>query len=103
MTTTAKNWLSGGLTWNRWFVKLRTRLLMKVVRSQTMAVVLSIGFYKNDLPENNKNRLKMLATFDGVWGHDFDMVLVRYFVQEFKKRYKLGVATNRSALMRPIT
>ncbi|KAG0433884.1 hypothetical protein HPB47_019510 [Ixodes persulcatus] len=52
----------------------------------------------------NKDRLKTLATtFDGVGGHDSDMVLVRYFVQEFKERYKLDVATNRWALIRLIT
>ncbi|KAG0439848.1 hypothetical protein HPB47_016509 [Ixodes persulcatus] len=52
----------------------------------------------------NKDRLKILATtFDGVGGHDSDMVLVRYFVQEFKERYKLDVATNRWALIRLIT
>ncbi|CAN8032264.1 unnamed protein product [Ixodes persulcatus] len=94
--------------------------------NETTAVALSFGFYKNDLPEDkprvvafvdmghsalqvalvafNKDRLKMLATtFDGVGGRDFDMVLVRYFVQEFKERYKLDVATNRRALMRLIT
>ncbi|CAN8030336.1 unnamed protein product, partial [Ixodes persulcatus] len=52
----------------------------------------------------NKDRLKMLSTtFDEVGGRDFDMVLVRYFVQEFKKRSKLDVATNWSALMLRIT
>ncbi|CAN8005972.1 unnamed protein product [Ixodes hexagonus] len=94
--------------------------------NETTAVALSFGFYKNDLPEDkprvvafvdmghsalqvalvafNKDRLKMLATsFEGVGGRDFDMVLVRYFVQEFKERYKLDVATNRRALMRLIT
>ncbi|KAG0417530.1 hypothetical protein HPB47_005539 [Ixodes persulcatus] len=97
-----------------------------VVRSQTTTTALSFGFYKNDLPEDklrvvafmdmghtalqvvlvafNKDRLKTLATtFDGVGGHDSDMVLVRYFVQEFKERYKLDVATNRWALIRLIT
>lgn len=94
--------------------------------NETTAVALSFGFYKNDLPEDkprvvafvdmghssfqvslvafNKDRLKMLATtFEGVGGRDFDMVLVRYFVQEFKERYKLDVATNRRALVRLIT
>ncbi|KAM7287867.1 heat shock 70 kDa protein cognate 2-like [Ixodes scapularis] len=52
----------------------------------------------------NKDRLKMLATtVDGVGPHDFGMVLLRYFVQEFKERYKLDVATNWRALMRLIT
>ncbi|CAN8021252.1 unnamed protein product, partial [Ixodes persulcatus] len=52
----------------------------------------------------NKDRLKMLATtFDGVGGRDVDMVLVGYFVQEFKERYKLDVATNWRAFMRLIT
>ncbi|XP_040077670.1 heat shock 70 kDa protein cognate 2-like [Ixodes scapularis] len=52
----------------------------------------------------NKDRLKMLATtVDGVGPHDFGMVLLRYFVQEFKERYMLDVATNWRALMRLIT
>ncbi|CAN7977048.1 unnamed protein product, partial [Ixodes persulcatus] len=52
----------------------------------------------------NKDRLKMLATtFDGVGGRDVDMVLVHYFFQVFKQRYKLDVATNWRALMRIIT
>ncbi|EEC10412.1 heat shock protein 70 (HSP70)-4, putative [Ixodes scapularis] len=52
----------------------------------------------------DKDRLRILATtFDGVGGRDFDMVLVRYFIQEFKKRYKLDVATSWRALMRLIT
>ncbi|XP_040076603.1 heat shock 70 kDa protein 4L-like [Ixodes scapularis] len=91
-----------------------------------MAVVLSFGFYKNDLREDmprvvafvdmghcalqvvlesfNKERLKMLATtIDGVKGRDFNMVLVRYFIQEFKKRYKLDLAANWSARMLRIT
>ncbi|CAN8023432.1 unnamed protein product, partial [Ixodes persulcatus] len=52
----------------------------------------------------NKDRLKMLAlTFDGVGGRDVDMVLLRYFVQEFTEQYKLNVATNLRALMRLIT
>ncbi|KAG0421370.1 hypothetical protein HPB47_002735 [Ixodes persulcatus] len=55
------------------------------------------------LVASNKDRLKMLATtFDGVGGCDLDMVLVRYFVQEFKERYKLEVATNWRALIRLI-
>ncbi|KAM7303539.1 hypothetical protein ISCGN_013491 [Ixodes scapularis] len=106
--------------------ELKTRLLTKVVRSRTTAVALSFGFDKNDLPEDklrvvafmdmchsalqivlvafNKELLKILATtFDGVGRHDSDLVLVRYFVQEFKERYKLDVATNRWALMRFIT
>ncbi|KAG0436197.1 hypothetical protein HPB47_018085 [Ixodes persulcatus] len=71
-----------------------------VVRSQKMAVALSFSFYKHDRPEDkpralqvvlvavNKDRLKIQATtFDGVGGRDFDMVLVRYFVQEFMKCY----------------
>ncbi|CAN7974692.1 unnamed protein product [Ixodes persulcatus] len=52
----------------------------------------------------NKDRLKMLATtFDGVWGRDVDMMLVRYFSQAFKERYKLDVATNWRDLMRLMT
>lgn len=94
--------------------------------NETTAVALSFGFYKNDLPEEkprivgfvdighsalqvalvafNKDRLKMLATaFDSVGGRDFDMVLVRHFISEFKDKYKLDVVTNRRALMRLIT
>ncbi|KAM7311776.1 heat shock 70 kDa protein cognate 2-like [Ixodes scapularis] len=46
----------------------------------------------------------MLATtVDGVGHYDFGMVLVRYFVQDFKECYKVDVATNWRALMRLIT
>lgn len=94
--------------------------------NETTAIALSYGFYKNDLPEEkprvvafvdmghsalqvgivafNRDRLKMMATaFESVGGRDFDMVLVRYFVQEFKERYNLEVSSNRRALIRLIT
>lgn len=94
--------------------------------NETTAIALSYGFYKNDLPEEkprivafvdmghsalqvgivafNRDRLKMMATaFESVGGRDFDMVLVRYFVQEFKERYNLDVSSNRRALIRLIT
>ncbi|KAG0427725.1 hypothetical protein HPB47_025250 [Ixodes persulcatus] len=109
---TPDDYYSLKVAWGR----LKTRLPTKVVRSQTTALELSFGFYKNDLPEDklralqvvvvafNKDRLKMLATtFDGVGGRDVDTVLVHYFFQVFKQRYKLDVATNWRALMRIIT
>lgn len=94
--------------------------------NETTAIALSYGFYKNDLPEEkprivafvdmghsalqvgivgfNRDRLKMMATsFESVGGRDFDMVLVRYFVTEFKERYNLDVSSNRRALIRLIT
>ncbi|XP_064482232.1 heat shock 70 kDa protein 4-like isoform X2 [Ornithodoros turicata] len=97
---------------------------LKLMNEPT-AVALSYGFYKNDLPEDkprivgfvdmghsalqvaivafNKDRLRVLAqAFDNVGGRDFDMVLVRHFVQEFRERYKLEVTSNRRALIRLI-
>lgn len=98
---------------------------LKLMNEPT-AVALSYGFYKNDLPEEkprivgfvdmghsavqvaivafNRDRLRVLAqTFDNVGGRDFDMVLVRHFVQDFKERYKLDVTSNRRALIRLIS
>lgn len=94
--------------------------------NEPTAVALSYGFYKQDLTDDKpKNvvfvdlgnsvlqvtacaftagKLKVLAS---VWdrnlgGRDFDNVLVKYFVEDFKARYKLDVMSNKRALMRLI-
>uniref|UniRef100_A0A8B9H2I0 Heat shock protein 4 like n=1 Tax=Astyanax mexicanus TaxID=7994 RepID=A0A8B9H2I0_ASTMX len=94
--------------------------------NDTTAVALAYGIYKQDLPNAeekprnvvfvdighssyqvsvvsfNKGKLKVLATsFDPyLGGRNFDEVLVEYFCEEFKARYKLNVKENPRALLR---
>ncbi|XP_074547504.1 heat shock 70 kDa protein 4L [Halichoeres trimaculatus] len=90
------------------------------------AVALAYGIYKQDLPTPeerprnvvfvdmghssfqvsitafNKGKLKVLATaFDPyLGGRNFDEVMVDYFCEEFKVKYKLNVRENPRALLR---
>lgn len=94
--------------------------------SDTTAVSLAYGIYKQDLPNPeekprnvvfvdlghsgfqvsvcafNKGKLKVLATaFDQhLGGKDFDEMLVRHFCEEFAKKYKLDVRSKPRALVR---
>uniref|UniRef100_UPI00398E9234 heat shock 70 kDa protein 4L isoform X2 n=1 Tax=Pristiophorus japonicus TaxID=55135 RepID=UPI00398E9234 len=94
--------------------------------NDTTAVALAYGIYKQDLPASeekprnvvfvdmghsayqvsicafNKGKLKVLGTaFDPyLGGKNFDEVLVDYFCEEFKTKYKLNVKTNSRALLR---
>uniref|UniRef100_A0A671WAW1 Heat shock protein family A (Hsp70) member 4 like n=1 Tax=Sparus aurata TaxID=8175 RepID=A0A671WAW1_SPAAU len=94
--------------------------------NDTTAVALAYGIYKQDLPTPeerprnvvfvdmghssfqvsvtafNKGKLKVLATaFDPyLGGRNFDEVLVDYFCEEFKGKYKLNVRDNPRALLR---
>ncbi|KAG7277316.1 hypothetical protein CRUP_005850, partial [Coryphaenoides rupestris] len=94
--------------------------------NDTTAVALAYGIYKQDLPTAeekprnvmfvdlghssyqvsiaafNKGKLKVLATaFDPyLGGRNFDEVLVDYFCEDFKGRYKLNVKDNPRALLR---
>ncbi|KAK6493494.1 heat shock 70 kDa protein 4L-like [Huso huso] len=94
--------------------------------NDTTAVALAYGIYKQDLPTSeekprnvvfvdmghsayqvsiasfNKGKLKVLATaFDSyLGGRNFDEVLVDYFCEEFKKKYKLNVKENVRAMIR---
>ncbi|XP_030642084.1 heat shock 70 kDa protein 4L [Chanos chanos] len=94
--------------------------------NDTTAVALAYGIYKQDLPNPeekprnvvfvdighssyqvsiaafNKGKLKVLATaFDPyLGGRNFDEVLVEYFCEEFKNRYKLNVKENPRAVLR---
>ncbi|XP_005991355.1 heat shock 70 kDa protein 4L [Latimeria chalumnae] len=94
--------------------------------NETTAVALAYGIYKQDLPAPeekprnvvfvdmghsayqisvcafNKGRLKVLATtFDPyLGGRNFDEMLVNYFCEEFKTKYKLNVRENYRALIR---
>ncbi|XP_046904076.1 heat shock 70 kDa protein 4L [Hypomesus transpacificus] len=94
--------------------------------NDTTAVALAYGIYKQDLPAPeekprnvvfvdighssyqvsvtafNKGKLKVLATsFDPyLGGRNFDEVMVDYFCEDFKARYKLNVRENPRALLR---
>ncbi|XP_026794507.3 heat shock 70 kDa protein 4a isoform X1 [Pangasianodon hypophthalmus] len=94
--------------------------------SETTAVALAYGIYKQDLPAPeekprtvvfvdaghagyqvsacafNKGKLKVLASaFDSeLGGKDFDEILVQYFCKEFAKKYKLDVRSKPRALVR---
>ncbi|XP_039975777.1 heat shock 70 kDa protein 4b [Xiphias gladius] len=94
--------------------------------NETTAVALAYGIYKQDLPAPeekprnvvfvdlghsgyqtsicafNKGKLKVLATAcdPELGGKDFDEVLVKYFCEEFGKKYKLDVKTKPRALVR---
>uniref|UniRef100_A0A8C4DSH8 Heat shock protein 4b n=1 Tax=Dicentrarchus labrax TaxID=13489 RepID=A0A8C4DSH8_DICLA len=94
--------------------------------NETTAVALAYGIYKQDLPAPeekarnvvfvdlghsgyqtsvcafNKGKLKILATAcdPELGGKDFDEVLVKYFCEEFGKKYKLDVKTKPRALVR---
>ncbi|XP_015200454.2 heat shock 70 kDa protein 4L isoform X1 [Lepisosteus oculatus] len=94
--------------------------------NDTTAVALAYGIYKQDLPTPeekprnvvfvdighssyqvniaafNKGKLKVLATsFDSyLGGRNFDEVLVDYFCEEFKTKYKINVKENPRALIR---
>ncbi|XP_062839714.1 heat shock 70 kDa protein 4L isoform X1 [Anolis carolinensis] len=94
--------------------------------NETTAVALAYGIYKQDLPSLeerprnvvfvdmghsayqisicafNKGKLKVLATtFDPfLGGRNFDEVLVDYFCEEFRTKYKLNVKDNPRALLR---
>ncbi|XP_067644765.1 heat shock 70 kDa protein 4 isoform X2 [Eurosta solidaginis] len=95
--------------------------------NETTATALSYGFYKQDLPDENKPRnvvfvdcghsslqvsvcsftkgkLKMIASaWDQIGGRDFDSVLGEYFAKEFYDRYKLNAKTNPRAYLRLLT
>ncbi|XP_068607647.1 heat shock 70 kDa protein 4L [Brachionichthys hirsutus] len=94
--------------------------------NDTTAVALAYGIYKQDLPTPeerprnvvfvdlghssfqvsiaafNKGKLKVLAAaFDPhLGGRNFDQVLVDYFCEEFKGKYKLNVKDNPRAVLR---
>ncbi|XP_051502760.1 heat shock 70 kDa protein 4L [Myxocyprinus asiaticus] len=94
--------------------------------NDTTAVALAYGIYKQDLPNPeekprnvifvdighssyqvsiasfNKGKLKVLATaFDPYFGgRNFDEMLVEYFCEDFKNRFKLNVKDNPRALLR---
>ncbi|KAK2873149.1 hypothetical protein QQF64_017105 [Cirrhinus molitorella] len=94
--------------------------------NDTTAVALAYGIYKQDLPAPeekprtvvfvdvghasyqvsvcafNKGKLKVLGSaFDPeLGGKDFDEVLVKYFCEEFAKKYKLDVRSKPRALVR---
>uniref|UniRef100_A0A671RZA2 Heat shock protein 4 like n=1 Tax=Sinocyclocheilus anshuiensis TaxID=1608454 RepID=A0A671RZA2_9TELE len=94
--------------------------------NDTTAVALAYGIYKQDLPNPeekprnvvfvdighssyqvsiasfNKGKLKVLATaFDPyLGGRNFDEMLVEYFCEDFKIRFKLNVKDNPRALLR---
>uniref|UniRef100_A0AAQ5XFH4 Heat shock protein 4b n=1 Tax=Amphiprion ocellaris TaxID=80972 RepID=A0AAQ5XFH4_AMPOC len=94
--------------------------------NETTAVALAYGIYKQDLPALeekarnvvfvdlghsgyqtsvcafNKGKLKVLATAcdPELGGKDFDEVLVKYFCEEFGKKYKLDVKSKPRALVR---
>ncbi|XP_061786648.1 heat shock 70 kDa protein 4b [Nerophis lumbriciformis] len=94
--------------------------------NETTAVALAYGIYKQDLPAPeekarivvfvdlghsgyqtsvcafNKGKLKVLATACDaeLGGKDFDEVIVRYFCEEFGKKYKLDVRSKPRALVR---
>ncbi|XP_043917689.1 heat shock 70 kDa protein 4L [Protopterus annectens] len=94
--------------------------------NETTAVALAYGIYKQDLPALdekprnvvfadmghsafqvsvcafNKGKLKVIATtFDPyLGGRNFDEVLVDYFCEEFKVKYRLNVRENARALLR---
>ncbi|XP_052001251.1 heat shock 70 kDa protein 4L [Xyrauchen texanus] len=94
--------------------------------NDTTAVALAYGIYKQDLPNPeekprnvvfvdighssyqvsiasfNKGKLKVLATaFDPyLGGRNFDEILVEYFCEDFKNRFKLHVKDNPRALLR---
>uniref|UniRef100_A0A3Q3W9V8 Uncharacterized protein n=1 Tax=Mola mola TaxID=94237 RepID=A0A3Q3W9V8_MOLML len=94
--------------------------------NETTAVALAYGIYKQDLPAPeekarnvvfvdlghsgyqtsvcafNKGKLKILSTAcdPELGGKDFDEVLVKYFCEEFAKKYKLDVKTKPRALVR---
>ncbi|XP_038155065.1 heat shock 70 kDa protein 4b [Cyprinodon tularosa] len=94
--------------------------------NETTAVALAYGIYKQDLPAPeekarnvvfvdlghsgyqtsvcafNKGKLKVLATACDqlLGGKDFDEVLVKYFCEEFGKKYKLDVKSKPRALVR---
>uniref|UniRef100_A0A672IMG3 Heat shock 70 kDa protein 4L-like n=1 Tax=Salarias fasciatus TaxID=181472 RepID=A0A672IMG3_SALFA len=94
--------------------------------TDTTAVALAYGIYKQDLPTPeerprnvvfvdmghssfqvaitafNKGKLKVLSTaFDPyLGGRNFDEALVDYFCEEFKSKYKLNVRDNPRAVLR---
>lgn len=94
--------------------------------NETAAAALGYGIYKTDLPEKEKDpvrvlfvdvgdsstnvsaaafhkgQLKMLATAHDphLGGRDFDEVLVAHFAKEFQTKYKIDVYSNQKALIR---
>ncbi|XP_033977138.1 heat shock 70 kDa protein 4b isoform X1 [Trematomus bernacchii] len=94
--------------------------------NETTAVALAYGIYKQDLPAPeekprivvfvdlghcgyqtslcafNKGKVKVLATAcdPELGGKDFDEVLVKYFCEEFAKKYKIDARTKPRALVR---
>eukprot|EP01103_Thecamoeba_quadrilineata_P009051 TRINITY_DN1875_c0_g1_i1.p1 TRINITY_DN1875_c0_g1~~TRINITY_DN1875_c0_g1_i1.p1 ORF type:complete len:826 (+),score=224.88 TRINITY_DN1875_c0_g1_i1:37-2478(+) len=92
--------------------------------NETAAIALYYGFYKLDLPEKDpinvmfidcghsatsvsivaftKGKLKIVATtFDAnLGGRDIDELLVNFYAEEFKKKYKIDILTNPRALLR---
>ncbi|XP_015905822.1 heat shock 70 kDa protein 4 [Parasteatoda tepidariorum] len=92
--------------------------------NETTAVALAYGFYLTDLTDDKarnvvfvdfgqsslqasacaitKGKLKVLGASwkRDLGGRDFDNVIVRHFVEEFKKKYKLDVMSNKRAVMR---
>lgn len=92
--------------------------------NEPTAVALAYGFYKTDLHEEKpinvvfvdlgqaslqatavaftNGKLKILgSTWNrNLGGRDFDNVLVRHFVEDFNKRYKLDIMSNKRAVVR---
>lgn len=93
--------------------------------NDTTAAALAYGIYKQDLPEENENRrvivfvdmgyahlqvsacafnkgkLKMLGVSTAeIGGRDFDEVIIDYFVEDFKQRYKIDARSNKKAMIR---
>ncbi|XP_071511676.1 97 kDa heat shock protein-like [Diadema antillarum] len=99
------------------------------VISDTTAVALAYGIYKQDLPAPeekprnvvfvdcghaslqvsvtafNKGKLKVLANASDrqLGGRDFDWLLAEHFAEDFKTRYKLDVKSNMRAWLRLLT
>ncbi|XP_035227457.1 97 kDa heat shock protein-like [Stegodyphus dumicola] len=90
--------------------------------NESTAVALAYGFYKQDLSNVSKNVIfvdlgnsaltvtacafskEKLRILGCVWdrnigGRDFDNVLVKYFVEDFKTRYNLDVMSSKRAVM----
>lgn len=95
--------------------------------NDTTAAALAYGIYKQDLPEENENsrvvifvdmgyahlqisacafnkgKLKMLGvSTTEIGGRDFDEVILNYFVEDFKHRYKIDARSNKKAMIRLI-
>lgn len=94
---------------------------LKIINEPT-AIALCYGFFKTDLSEENplnvifvdfghtaltvsvfaftKNKANMIGSvWEHIGGRDFDEVLVRHFVEDFKDRYQFDATSSKKALM----